>query len=111
MVITGETDQEARAKWTLYKSGADFEALRRLTAQSEADTKSGSDTNVRHMADETSAVNLNIGLVVGSHATCARLLDEVATIPGLAARARSCGRPERRRRCRAPSSPKPTRLM
>jgi pyrimidine oxygenase len=36
------------------------------------------------MADAKSAVNLNIGLIVGSHATCARLLDEVATIPGLA---------------------------
>ena len=84
MVIAGETDAEAKAKWDLYKSGADFEALRWLTQQSAADTKSGSDTNVRHMVDETSAVNLNIGLIVGSHATCARLLDEVATIPGLA---------------------------
>ena len=84
MVITGETDAEARAKWHLYQSGADEEALRWLTQQSAVDTKSGADTNVRHMADATSAVNLNIGLIVGSHATCARLLDEVATIPGLA---------------------------
>jgi pyrimidine oxygenase len=84
MVITGETDAEARAKWELYKDGADLEALRWLTQQGAADTKSGGDTNVRHMADATSAVNLNIGLIVGSHATCARLLDEVATIPGLA---------------------------
>ena len=84
MVITGETDEEARAKWHLYQSGADLEALKWLTQQSAADTKSGADTNVRHMADATSAVNLNIGLIVGSHATCARLLDEVATISGLA---------------------------
>ncbi|WP_428672461.1 pyrimidine utilization protein A [Reyranella sp.] len=84
MVITGETDAEAEAKWDLYKDGADHEALRWMTAQGSADTKSGADTNVKHMIDARSAVNLNIGLIVGSHATCARLLDEVATVPGLA---------------------------
>jgi pyrimidine oxygenase len=84
MVITGDTDEEARAKWRHYQAGADDEALRWLTQQSAADTKSGSDTNVRHMSDSTSNVNLNIGLIVGSPATCARLLDEVAAIPGMA---------------------------
>jgi pyrimidine oxygenase len=84
MVITGETDAEALAKWELYKDGADLEALQWLTAQGTADKKSGSDTNVKHMIDPKSAVNLNIGLLVGSHATVARLLDEVATIPGMA---------------------------
>jgi len=84
MVITGETDAESEAKWTLYKDGADLEALRWMVTQGSADTKSGADTNVKHMMDATSAVNLNIGLIVGSHATCARLLDEVATVPGLA---------------------------
>ena len=29
-------------------------------------------------------VNLNMGLLIGSHKTVAQLLDEVATIPGLA---------------------------
>jgi pyrimidine oxygenase len=84
MVITGETDAEALAKWELYKDGADLEALAWLTKQGSADTKSGADTNVKHMIDAKSAVNLNIGLLVGSHATVARLLDEVATIKGLA---------------------------
>jgi pyrimidine oxygenase len=84
MVITGETDADALAKWERYKDGADLEALSWLTQQGSADTKSGKDTNVRHMIDPKSAVNLNIGLLVGSHATVARLLDEVATIPGLA---------------------------
>ncbi len=54
MIITGETDAEAKAKWDLYKSGADHEALRWLTQQSSADTKSGPDTNVRHMSSEVS---------------------------------------------------------
>jgi len=84
MIITGETDAEARAKWDLYKSGADHEALKWLTQQSAADTKSGADTNVRHMSSEVSNVNLNIGLLCGSHASVARMMDELATVPGLA---------------------------
>jgi pyrimidine oxygenase len=84
MVITGDTDAEAKAKWDHYKAGADLEALKWLTQQGAADTKSGADTNVRHMASETSAVNLNIGLLVGSDASVASMLDEIAAIPGLA---------------------------
>lgn len=84
MVITGETDAEALAKWDLYKEGADLEALAWLVEQATADKTSGGDSNVRHAIDPKSMVNLNIGLLVGSHATVARLLDEVATIPGLA---------------------------
>jgi pyrimidine oxygenase len=84
MIITGETDAEAKAKWDLYKSGADHEALKWLTQQSSADTKSGADTNVRHMSSEVSNVNLNIGLLCGSHASVARMMDEIDGIPGLA---------------------------
>ena len=84
MIITGETDAEAKAKWDLYKAGADHEALRWLTQQSSADTRSGTDTNVRHMSSEVSNVNLNIGLLCGSHASVARMMDELATVPGLA---------------------------
>ncbi|MGQ3302069.1 pyrimidine utilization protein A [Reyranella sp.] len=84
MIITGETDAEAEAKWQHYKDGADLEALAWLTDQGSADKKSGADTNVKHMIDPKSAVNLNIGLLVGSHAKVARMMDEVATIPGLA---------------------------
>jgi len=84
MIITGETDAEAKAKWDLYKSGADHEALRWLTQQSAADTKSGSDTNVRHMSSEVSNVNLNIGLLCGSYTSVAGMMDEIDGIPGLA---------------------------
>ena len=84
MVITGETDAEAVAKWETYKAGADLEALAWLVEQATADKKAGSDSNVRHAIDPKSMVNLNIGLLVGSHASVARLLDEVATIPGMA---------------------------
>ncbi|HBR2982024.1 TPA: pyrimidine utilization protein A, partial [Klebsiella pneumoniae] len=82
MVIADETDETARAKWEHYKAGADEEALAWLTEQSQKDTRSGSDTNVRQMADPTSAVNINMGTLVGSYASVARMLDEVASVPG-----------------------------
>ena len=82
MVIADETDEAARAKWEHYKAGADEEALAWLTEQSQKDTRSGSDTNVRQMADPTSAVNINMGTLVGSYASVARMLDEVASVPG-----------------------------
>ena len=75
-------DDAARAKWEHYKAGADEEALSWLTEQSQKDTRSGTDTNVRQMADPTSAVNINMGTLVGSYASVARMLDEVATVPG-----------------------------
>lgn len=82
MIIADETDEAARAKWEHYKAGADDEAIAWLGVQGAADKKSGSDTNVRQMADPVSAVNINMGTLVGSFETVARLLDEVATVPG-----------------------------
>jgi pyrimidine oxygenase len=83
MVIAGQTDAEARAKWELYKAGADTEALAWLTDQGAADTKSGGDTNVRQLADPTSAVNLNMGTLVGSYERIAAMFDQMSEIPGL----------------------------
>ncbi|MFD1702530.1 pyrimidine utilization protein A [Methylopila henanensis] len=82
MIIADETDEAARAKWELYKSGADEEALKWLVDQSNVDKSSGKDTNVRQMADPTSAVNINMGTLVGSYANVARMLDEIDTVPG-----------------------------
>jgi pyrimidine oxygenase len=84
MVITGETNAEAEAKWELYKQGADLEALAWLVEQATADKNPTGDSNVRHAIDPRSMVNINIGLMLGSHAKVAKLLDEMATIPGLA---------------------------
>ena len=75
-------DVGSYAKWERYKEGADEEALSWLTEQSQKDTRSGADTNVRQMADPTSAVNINMGTLVGSYASVARMLDEVAAVPG-----------------------------
>jgi pyrimidine oxygenase len=82
MVIADETDDAARATGEHYKAGADDDALSWLTEQSQKDTRSGADTNVRQMADPTSAVNINMGTLVGSYASVAKMLDEVASVPG-----------------------------
>ena len=35
------------------------------------------------MADPTSAVNINMGTLVGSYAKVAAMMDEIATVPGI----------------------------
>ena len=82
MVIADETDEKAMAKWELYKEGKDQDALDWMTQQGSVDKKSGKDTNVRDMTDPTSAVNLNMGTLVGSYASVAAMLDEIDTIHG-----------------------------
>lgn len=82
MVIADETDEAAWAKWEHYKAGVDTEAVAWLGVQGGADKTSGKDTNVRQMADPTSAVNINMGTLVGSYASVARMLDEVAQVEG-----------------------------
>ena len=42
---------------------------------------SGERPNVRQLADRESAVNLNMGTLVGSYEKVARMLDEVAAVP------------------------------
>ena len=82
MIIADETDEAAMAKWEHYKAGVDHEAVAWLGQQGAADKRPTADTNVRQMADPTSAVNINMGTLVGSYETVARLLDQVATVPG-----------------------------
>ena len=82
MVIADETDEKAMAKWELYKDGKDQDALDWMTQQGSVDKKSGKDTNVRDMTDPTSAVNLNMGTLVGSYSKVAAMLDEIAEVPG-----------------------------
>ena len=84
MVITGETDEQAMAKYETYKAGADLEALSWMVEQATADKTSGGDSGVRQAIIPESMVNLNMGLLIGSPETVAHLLDKVATIPGLA---------------------------
>ena len=65
MIIAEETDEAAMAKWEHYKAGADQGAIAWLGEQGGAD-KTSTTTNVRQLADPTSAVNLNMGTLVGS---------------------------------------------
>lgn len=81
MVIADETDDAAYAKWMHYRDGVDQDAVAWLGEQGAAD-KTSTTTNVRQLADRESAVNLNMGTLVGSYENVARMLDEMATVPG-----------------------------
>jgi pyrimidine oxygenase len=81
MIIAAETDDAAMAKWMHYRDGVDEAAVAWLGEQGAAD-KTSSTTNVRQLADRESAVNLNMGTLVGSYASIAHMLDEMATVPG-----------------------------
>jgi hypothetical protein len=80
MIIAAETDEEAMEKWISYREGVDEEAVAWLGAQGAAD-KTSTTTNVRQLADRESAVNLNMGTLVGSYENIARMLDEASTVP------------------------------
>ena len=80
MLIAAETDAEAFARWEHYKAGADQEALAWLGLQAAADTRS--DTHIKEVVNPVSAINFNMGTLVGSYASIARMLDEMATVPG-----------------------------
>ncbi|EHM02486.1 pyrimidine utilization protein A [Acetobacteraceae bacterium AT-5844] len=84
MVIADETDEAARAKWEHYQAGADTEAIAWMADQTSADKRSGDDTNVRQYALPEGAINLNMGTLIGSYASVARMLDELSEVPGLA---------------------------
>jgi len=82
MIIADDTDEKAMAKWQLYRDGADQEALAWLTNQAAPNAKGGtSNTNTTQLAAPESAVNLNMGTLVGSYESVARMLDEVAGVP------------------------------
>jgi pyrimidine oxygenase len=79
-VITGGTDAEAQEKWDYYREGADLEAIAFMTGQANLDV---SGTTAAKITEMQNAFALNIGKIVGSHASVARQLDELAAIDGL----------------------------
>jgi pyrimidine oxygenase len=84
MIIADETDEAAQAKWELYKEGKDMVALSWMGVQAAGDDKADAASTARSMTNPVSAVNFNMGTLVGSYATVAALMDEVATVPGVA---------------------------
>jgi pyrimidine oxygenase len=83
MVIAAETDEAAHARWEHYKDGKDMEALRWLGVQAGNDTAADASSTARAMANPVSMVNFNMGTLVGSYASVARMMDEMEGIPGL----------------------------
>ncbi|MDH4365385.1 MAG: LLM class flavin-dependent oxidoreductase, partial [Acidimicrobiia bacterium] len=79
-ITMGENDAEAEATWNHYRDGADLEAIAFMTGQASLDTSGATAEKITEMKG---AFNLNIGPIVGSHATVAARLDEVAQIEGI----------------------------
>jgi pyrimidine oxygenase len=82
MVIADETDEAARAKWRHYVEGTDHEALAWLGGQAGNDKNLAKQSTAELMSRAESGVNMNIGRLVGSYENVARMLDEVAAVPG-----------------------------
>jgi pyrimidine oxygenase len=84
MIIADETDEAAMAKWNHYVAGADLEALAFREAQSSADPSTdpmAQPNKRRTMGDEN--LPTNQGVLVGSYAHIAAMLDEIAAVPGV----------------------------
>ncbi|OYU00817.1 MAG: pyrimidine utilization protein A [Sphingomonadaceae bacterium PASS1] len=80
MIIAAETDEEAMERWQHLNAGVDIDAIAWLAEQGAKDTVN-TDTNVRQLAAPEGAVNINMGTLVGSYASVARMLDEMAEVP------------------------------
>jgi pyrimidine oxygenase len=83
MIIADETDDAAMRKWELYNDGADLDALAHLLGKAAEDT-APSDTSMATAIRRSSLpINFNMGTLVGSYGRVARMLDEVAEMPGV----------------------------
>jgi pyrimidine oxygenase len=84
MVIADETDAAAMAKWEHYKEGVDLEALAWRDAQASDDpNKDPFATKSRLTQTGTAKLPTSMGVLVGSYASVAGMLDELATVPGV----------------------------
>jgi pyrimidine oxygenase len=87
MIIADETDAAAEAKWEHYKAGTDMEAILYRDSQAEDDpNKDPFSQPNRHKVmnqNEPTRLPTTMGVLVGSYATVARMLDEMAAVPGV----------------------------
>jgi pyrimidine oxygenase len=81
MVIVDETDEKAMATWLRYKAGVDVDALAWMADQGSQDKAAADSGAAKTINLPDQAVNFNMGTIVGSCATVARLLDKAATVP------------------------------
>lgn len=82
MVIADETDELAKAKWENYRAGADVDALAWMADQGGKDTSADESSTAKSINLPEGAVNFNMGTIVGSYESVARMLDEAAEVPG-----------------------------
>src|SRR5580704_3534894 len=73
--------EAAMAKWKHYNEGADMGALAWMAGEANADPNAADDGTAKRISAPEGAINFNMGTLVGSYATVARLLDECATVP------------------------------
>src|SRR6201985_3407400 len=84
MIIADETDAAAVAKWEHYKAGTDLEALAWRDAQAEDDPHPDPYAQGKKRRTLGSdPMPTNQGVLVGSYASVARMLDELAEVPGV----------------------------
>ena len=82
MMIADETDEAAQAKWKDYHDNADVEALAYMAGESATDKTADDASTAKTMVLPEGAVNFNMGTLVGSYATVAAMLDEIAEVEG-----------------------------
>jgi pyrimidine oxygenase len=83
MIIADETDEAAMAKWEHYKAGVDLDALGWSRAQAAADKYAANNSTAGRIRRREPLPNSGSRLI-GSYASVARMLDEMAEIDGLA---------------------------
>ena len=85
MIISDETDEAALAKWSHYKAGTDHEALAWRDAQAEDDPNKDiyAQPNRHKLVSAQERLPTNQGVLCGSYASVAAMLDQVAEIPGV----------------------------
>ena len=82
MLIADETDEAAQAKWKAYKDGVDVQALAWMADQGSQDKTADASSTAKTINLPEQALNFNMGTLVGSYATVAKMLDEAAAVPG-----------------------------
>ncbi|KAE9372471.1 putative pyrimidine monooxygenase ruta [Stipitochalara longipes BDJ] len=81
MIIADETDEAAHAKFELYNQGTDVEALTWMKNQSGKDEKADKFSTAQRMVNMAPKCNANMSTLIGSYASVAAMLDEVAKEP------------------------------
>src|SRR5260221_2300908 len=69
------------AKWKVYNEARDMGALAWMAGEANGDPNDGDGSTAKRISAPEGAINFNMGTLVGSYATVARMLDECATVP------------------------------